>query len=406
MGKKDVKVRVDKGRLFLDFYYNGTRVKEYLNLSDNKTNRKYAENLANKISFELLTDTFNYVKTFPNSKEKEKGHVYPFLEYLNKVFEQIEQNYKSNLFAKGTFETYRSAYNLFVGKGKLKEKVKCSFLDKILTEITALDIKNYISLLSQYFDKKTIKNKLILMRKVFEFACVEEILNNDAMEHKIVKKAVSLLREKNKKEIDPFTPEEVKMILEEAEKRYPHIVLFFAVGFYLGMRTGEILAMKWENFDFNSYTYYVKESRTAGILKEPKTKKSKRILVIPDGLKYYITKHKQYSFLKSDFVFINYQGQPYTKSANINDSYWKPLLKKLGIRYRDMYQMRHTHAILSIIAGDNPHDVAKRLGHTSLQMLYQHYGKFLNTNIVTTKIDTLFNNDSVRKLSENNISKT
>ena len=69
----------------------------------------------------------------------------------------------------------------------------------------------------------------------------------------------------------------------------------------------------------------------------------------------------------------------------------RPALKELGIKYRDMKQLRHTHAILSLIAGDNPHDVAKRLGHTSLQMLFTKYARFLKGEEKESKLGDLFN---------------
>ena len=98
--------------------------------------------------------------------------------------------------------------------------------------------------------------------------------------------------------------------------------------------------------------------------------------------------------MKSEFVFINYYGKPYQKSTHIINNYWKPVLKELGIKYRDLRQLRHTHAILSLIARDNPHDVARRLGHTSLQMLFNRYAKFLNVREEESNLSKLFESDS------------
>ena len=137
-----------------------------------------------------------------------------------------------------------------------------------------------------------------------------------------------------------------------------------------------MLAMKWENFDFNTWEYHIKENRVEGRLTTPKTRESKRIIKIPKLLQHAILEHKKYSFMKSDFVFITSYGKPYHKSTHLIKNYWRPALKELGIKYRDMKQLRHTHAILSLIAGDNPHDAAKRLGHTSLQMLFTKYARF------------------------------
>jgi hypothetical protein len=42
-----------------------------------------------------------------------------------------------------------------------------------------------------------------------------------------------------------------------------------------------------------------------------------------------------------------------------------------------MYQTRHTYATLMLATGENPEWIAKQLGHTSTQMLFQRYAKFV-----------------------------
>ena len=44
---------------------------------------------------------------------------------------------------------------------------------------------------------------------------------------------------------------------------------------------------------------------------------------------------------------------------------WEPVLKRLGVRYRPPYQMRHTFATLAISVGENINWVARMLGHKS-----------------------------------------
>lgn len=77
------------------------------------------------------------------------------------------------------------------------------------------------------------------------------------------------------------------------------------------------------------------------------------------------------------FIFLNSDGKPYTSSHSIIRYYWKPVLKKLGIEYHIPYQCRHTFAVLSLKLGDDPEDVAKQLGHTSLQLLFTRYARFI-----------------------------
>ena len=46
-----------------------------------------------------------------------------------------------------------------------------------------------------------------------------------------------------------------------------------------------------------------------------------------------------------------------------------------------MYQTRHTFASLMLSAGEDPLWVARMLGHTSTEMLYRHYGKYIRNRM-------------------------
>ena len=53
------------------------------------------------------------------------------------------------------------------------------------------------------------------------------------------------------------------------------------------------------------------------------------------------------------------------------------MLKRLGIRYRPPYQMRHTFATLAISAGENINWVARMLGHKSPVITLERYNRFV-----------------------------
>jgi integrase len=56
---------------------------------------------------------------------------------------------------------------------------------------------------------------------------------------------------------------------------------------------------------------------------------------------------------------------------------WALLLKRLAIRYRPPYQMRHTFATLALSAGENHNWVSRMLGHKSLVMTLERYNRYL-----------------------------
>lgn len=54
-----------------------------------------------------------------------------------------------------------------------------------------------------------------------------------------------------------------------------------------------------------------------------------------------------------------------------------PALKRLGIRYRRPYDVRHTYATVMLMAGMNPAFCARQLGH-SVEMFHRTYAKWLD----------------------------
>lgn len=56
---------------------------------------------------------------------------------------------------------------------------------------------------------------------------------------------------------------------------------------------------------------------------------------------------------------------------------WYPLLSYLGLTKRRPYQTRHTAATLLLASGENPEWVARLLGHSSTEMLFNVYSRYI-----------------------------
>jgi len=76
------------------------------------------------------------------------------------------------------------------------------------------------------------------------------------------------------------------------------------------------------------------------------------------------------------YVFCNRLGQP-LDHCNVRTRVWYPLLRRLGLKKRRPYQTRHTAATLLLASGENPEFVARLLGHSSTQMLFTVYSRFI-----------------------------
>jgi len=175
----------------------------------------------------------------------------------------------------------------------------------------------------------------------------------------------------------PFTLEEMRRILENAPD---NLRAFFAIGFFTGMRTGEIVALKWEDIDLKERLIHVSKSRRQGQETDPKTESSIREVDIVDALLPYLAFHRDISGVEGGYLFINQYGEPFSGVSRIRDYYWKPLLKKIGIEYRPIYHMRHSFATLMIENGEDILWVSATLGHKDSSMTLKRYAKYVRRN--------------------------
>jgi integrase len=77
-----------------------------------------------------------------------------------------------------------------------------------------------------------------------------------------------------------------------------------------------------------------------------------------------------------DYVFTGPEGGLVNVNA-LRDRTWYPTLATAGLRRRIMYQTRHTFASNALAAGEAPSWVAAMLGHTSPEMLFSVYARYI-----------------------------
>ncbi|TYB81849.1 MAG: tyrosine-type recombinase/integrase [Kosmotoga sp.] len=368
------------------FNYNERQVRESTGLENTKENLEEAKFDFKRLKRQLKEDTFDYLKWFPNSPNLEKFGIQkevPEEEIPRIKFSELAEEWylrqKKLRLKNTTLKGYKSSRKYAVE----------FFGDMYVHKIKRIDVEDYIiHLMDRELNNKTINNKLIAVRRILELAYDKELIEENP-----ARRVKNLRVEKS--EIEPFTAEEVSLILNHAYKHYHRFYAFYAVLFLTGMRMGEVLAMKWQNVDFNRETYHVRERMTNGDLDTVKTVGSKRHVEFDeDGIVLEALKeHKKYSFMKSDFIFLNQYGNEYTSSNHIKINVWEPMLKRLGLEYRIMYQARHTYAVLSLLAGDNINFICSQMGHASFEMLFRVYGRFIKNNQAKPKINSLISLD-------------
>lgn len=174
-------------------------------------------------------------------------------------------------------------------------------------------------------------------------------------------------------EVDPFEKSEVLKILENLDAPMANHIAF---AFWTGLRTGETIALRVNDIDFENDRICVRRSVSRGQLKGTKTGKERWVQLLPPAKEAMLAQIKLLG-APDGWVFPN----PFTRKRWANESKitkrWKNALEKAGVRYRRPYQTRHTFASMMLSAGENVMYVAGQLGHADWSMVVRVYGRWV-----------------------------
>lgn len=226
---------------------------------------------------------------------------------------------------------------------------------------------------------KSKRNYLSVLKGILDVALHDEVIDKNPMVH--VK-----LPKYHPPRIQPFNSDEVQRILEASEGYNFNFVYLLAMGFFTGMRTGEILALKRSDVDLENRVIHIRSTISRFGDVTPKTFGSIRDIPILDTLYPYIL--KMYEKENDNYMMTTQYGNPYQDTHIFCIYWWKPLLKKLGISYRRPYNMRHTFATNMLYKQlCTPVELSQYLGHSNTRMIYDVYVSYIEGHFVNFKTD-------------------
>jgi integrase len=306
--------------------------------------------------------------TPPNLKWIEKNH----RDVLLKLIDRDKPKH-TELFAKyAEYSINSNAYAIKQStndnyKHMLSKHIMPYFKHYRIDEIKPSDIRRWQTKLLTTLGARSTKNVRNLLGKILEDARMDEIIDKNPVR---VVKPPKYLQEN---EITPFSMVEVKTLIDNANN---WMQSFLTVAFFSGMRTGELLALKWEDIDFNSKKIIVRRTIRHGKLGSTKTGKIRTIDML-DVVHQSLKQKYRENGMRNEFIFTSRKGTPYAEASAVYTTYWKPLLKKCGMAYKVMYNTRHTFATLMLINGEDILWVSQMLGHADISTTMKYYIKFV-----------------------------
>jgi integrase len=384
-----IQVRKETGCLILDFYFQGKRCREQTALQDTPANRKKVQKLLDRIESEMSLGTFHYARFFPGSKQLAKfketpmatavravaaavaGTIYPVANDGVLDATPLFRDFAETWFAEKSVE-WRYSYKEQVRQDMDRTLIP-RFGDKVVGRITKADILSFRADLAkvQARGKKSILSNQRINKLI---APVRMILNEaaDRFDFRTPFTNIKQLRIK-KSDVQPFSLDEVQRILLNVRRDYQD---YFTVRFFTAMRTGEIDGLQWKYVDFDRRLIMVRETIVKGRVEYTKTDGSQRDIRMSQAVYDALRRQEAATRGRSAYVFCNTQGAP-LDHKNVTNRVWYPLLRHLGLTKRRPYQCRHTCATLWLASGESPQWIAAQLGHTTTEMLFRVYARFV-----------------------------
>ncbi len=230
---------------------------------------------------------------------------------------------------------------------------------------------------------KTLNNYTSVLREALQLAVTDGLLQSNPVDK--VEAAAH-----QKEPPDPFTNEESERIMAEFNARHPgQVANLVEFWMWTGMRTSEIAGLTWDNVDLTSGTVLVKEAMVRGVRKNNTKTNLVRTVKLNSRAVGALQRQRQHTQMVGSEVFQDPRyDTPWSDERALRRSYWTPVLKLLGIRYRCPYNMRHTYATAMPMAGMNHSFCAKQLGH-SVDQFQRTYTKWIDGEQNDREMDRL-----------------
>jgi integrase len=264
-------------------------------------------------------------------------------------------------------------------QGYIKNHIKPILGNVVLSELKTVQIQEFVSSLAngQRLGARTIGIVITMLGNALNYAeDYEYILKNPCKRLKLPKIT--------EEEVVAFSNDEhtriEKAIIASAEPR----MIGFMIMLYTGVRLGELCALKWEQVDLKTKCMWVKfsmtrivnvmgKTKTVMSISEPKTKQSKRTIILPDFICDRLKTLRKSS--NSDYVISEPSGT--FVNPRTMQKLFKKLLAETKVYPRKLHTLRHTFTVRALELGADVKTVSVTLGHSDATITLNRYAHSL-----------------------------
>lgn len=270
-------------------------------------------------------------------------------------------------------------------RGIFKHHIEPYFQKITLQALTSEKISDWRDWLGSKDMKVGTKNNAIReLHAYLNFAIQIKLIPNNPM---TIKQFRDPYRVPDSETIRYYTKDEFQKYIAEAKKWAEKrndlqawgIYTFFNLAYYTGMRKGEINALRWSDIE-NTSTIWVRRSISQKIKGSritetpPKNESSVRRLQMPTPLITVLDEHRERQ-MKDKKWNVEYRicGGPDVIPDTTLEKANQLFAETASIKKITIHEFRHSHASLLCNAGINIKEIARRMGHSDVNMTWKTY---------------------------------
>jgi integrase len=284
------------------------------------------------------------------------------------------------------------AHSSFVSNRSKVNNLLKTFGKREISTIKHSEIKIWKRKVSKKLSNKTINDHYSILRKIFKIALNDGVISINPMqdiETLPIHKAVP----------SPFEKDEL-IALKKTETYFVGEKSLVFLGVLTGLRMCELLSLTWDCIDFERSEVEVNKAVVLGKYKLPKTEESlRKVELNQHAINLLIKQFEVTGALRSrvihvlqvdnktkvkqsvQHIFVSTKTKkPFRDVKEFTTTFFKDFLVKAGVKKRGANQVRHTFASQSLVAGISMEWIRIQMGHTSIDMIEKHYGKWMNAD--------------------------
>lgn len=281
-----------------------------------------------------------------------------------------------------TKQSYQSIINI----------IKRSIGEYRVNALTPMSLtKMFNSLLNDGYADTTVRQVKRILSSALNYAYTMNVVKQNPCTNIRIKKNNS----NSVQDTLIVTPELFEKILNLLENSWVTFYRIpFLIAWYTGMRGGEVMALTWNDVDFEKKLISVNKMQTVAFnkvhIKAPKTKSSIREIPVGDKLLNELREWQQTQIETSTQLGVKPPNEICTRNnltsfsvKNLRDKS-ASIARELGMDFH-FHCLRHTHATVLIKNGISIKEVQARLGHKYIQTtldIYSHLQAYETTKSV------------------------